>query len=341
MKHVREDDPRRAERGARTSRRRWPRSSIGPRPRTSRAATRTPRAWRPTSRRCWPSRPPAAGRRPGEATAVLRTLPGSARRRLPMRIRHPRLALVGRRRARGAGGARRRLRWPSCAPTAAPAWRPTSWSRASARSRCRSAELAAHDYNPFGNTSPSIPRGRPGGRQRHAARRGARQHYVGGNLGKPGSRPVPGRRARVSSPRRSRSKRRRPGSALRSTWPTRSPRAPSAPRQDLAALGLEGAAGRRAGVHDDQHVKLDTAGQRFRYYLVWITKLPPGQPGGLDLGDRRCSGSARGPGGRRLRSGSARSAAVALDAQAAEPVDELRDRGRRRPRTAWRRRSSR
>ena len=25
-----------------------------------------------------------------------------------------------------------------------------------------------------------------------------------------------------------------------------------------------------------QRVDLDTAGNRFRYYLVWITKLPPG-----------------------------------------------------------------
>jgi serine/threonine-protein kinase len=26
-----------------------------------------------------------------------------------------------------------------------------------------------------------------------------------------------------------------------------------------------------------QSISLDTAGQRFRYYLIWITKLPPGQ----------------------------------------------------------------
>jgi serine/threonine-protein kinase len=26
-----------------------------------------------------------------------------------------------------------------------------------------------------------------------------------------------------------------------------------------------------------QTISLDTAGQRFRYYLIWITKLPPGQ----------------------------------------------------------------
>ena len=34
-----------------------------------------------------------------------------------------------------------------------------------------------------------------------------------------------------------------------------------------------------------QRVDLDTAGNRFRYYLVWITKLPPGGEQGRDLGD--------------------------------------------------------
>ena len=34
-----------------------------------------------------------------------------------------------------------------------------------------------------------------------------------------------------------------------------------------------------------QRVDLDTAGNRFRYYLVWITKLPPACQQGRDLGD--------------------------------------------------------
>ena len=34
-----------------------------------------------------------------------------------------------------------------------------------------------------------------------------------------------------------------------------------------------------------QRVDLDTAGNRFRYYLVWITKLPPGANQVADLGD--------------------------------------------------------
>ena len=33
--------------------------------------------------------------------------------------------------------------------------------------------------------------------------------------------------------------------------------------------------GRPITVGDTQQITLDTAGQRFRYYLLWITKLPP------------------------------------------------------------------
>jgi serine/threonine-protein kinase len=29
--------------------------------------------------------------------------------------------------------------------------------------------------------------------------------------------------------------------------------------------------------HSEQREKLSTDGHRYRYYLVWITKLPPGQ----------------------------------------------------------------
>ncbi len=35
--------------------------------------------------------------------------------------------------------------------------------------------------------------------------------------------------------------------------------------------------GSQNGLRSRQTIPLDTAGQRFRYYLVWITKLPPGQ----------------------------------------------------------------
>jgi serine/threonine-protein kinase len=34
--------------------------------------------------------------------------------------------------------------------------------------------------------------------------------------------------------------------------------------------------GRVSETEDDQHIDLDTAGQSFRYYLLWITKLPEG-----------------------------------------------------------------
>jgi eukaryotic-like serine/threonine-protein kinase len=38
-------------------------------------------------------------------------------------------------------------------------------------------------------------------------------------------------------------------------------------------------------VHSDhQRFKLDTGGKRYRFYLVWITELPPGQPR-VDIGE--------------------------------------------------------
>jgi serine/threonine-protein kinase len=47
------------------------------------------------------------------------------------------------------------------------------------------------------------------------------------------------------------------------------------PTQTLSARGWSRVdLGDQAAV-DGRHVRLDTAGHRFRYYLVWITKLPP------------------------------------------------------------------
>ena len=87
MKHVREDLPdvqvmRPGGLGA-ARRRARPHDREGPRA----AATRTPRRSRPTSRTRSPPRPSRTGTSTGEATAVLRTLPADARRRLPLRLR--------------------------------------------------------------------------------------------------------------------------------------------------------------------------------------------------------------------------------------------------------------
>ena len=69
-----------------------------------------------------------SGQATGEATAVIRTLPARARRRLPLRMRHPRGA-ARRARAHRRRGRRRRCTWPPIAPSTARRPRATSRRR--------------------------------------------------------------------------------------------------------------------------------------------------------------------------------------------------------------------
>jgi serine/threonine-protein kinase len=44
----------------------------------------------------------------------------------------------------------------------------------------------------------------------------------------------------------------------------------------LAARGWQGPVGSSASVHNGERVTLNTGGRRFRYYLIWLSTLPPG-----------------------------------------------------------------
>jgi eukaryotic-like serine/threonine-protein kinase len=44
----------------------------------------------------------------------------------------------------------------------------------------------------------------------------------------------------------------------------------------LAARGWQGPVGEAPNVHNHTRIQLALAGARYRYYLVWLTKLPPG-----------------------------------------------------------------
>ena len=44
----------------------------------------------------------------------------------------------------------------------------------------------------------------------------------------------------------------------------------------LVARGWQGPFGADASVHSHERIPLKTSGHRFRYYLVWLTTLPPG-----------------------------------------------------------------
>ena len=272
MHHVRDDLPdvqRGAPGGLQRARRRSstarPRRTSHDRYRRRRRADRRPRGRardRDGAQRA--SRP--ARRRPCCAS-----LPGRKRRRLPEAhpasrgAGSPRIALLARR--------RRRL----FALLAERAERGTGDAAAQAGAAGLSAvslgQNAANDYDPIGGDGEHPLRGR-----RRARRRPAHDVVDGdlhdGNLA--------ARRRASASPRRHargsrrgdlRSRRRTPGLSRRGL--RRRPRRALPDGVHRPAL----AAGRHdpgASAHATR-VDLDTAGTKYRYYLVWITTLPPGQ----------------------------------------------------------------
>jgi serine/threonine-protein kinase len=207
------------------------------------------------------------GQATGEATAVIRTLPSQFRRRLPLRMRHPtRLALGGlavlavlaaalviaaNRAHRGTGGA--------------------GGSIAGLKSISLRQD-AAHDYDPLGDGSEHnesvklVVDGNP-------ATSWTTEHYNNGVLsGAHGTKLGVGFYIDAA-----------PGVAARllkivsgtagwngAVYAMSSPPSSSFP-DGWTKIGTITAAASR------QKVPLRTRGKRYRYYLVWITKLPPGQ----------------------------------------------------------------
>ena len=210
-----------------------------------------------------------SGHSTGEATAVLRTLPPSARRRLPFRMRHPLpvaatvlLLLVG------ASlvvlllkeGVDRAERGTGSGTIEAPAGEKV----------VSVGSTSARDYDPLGDDdehperAPLVvdraarhdldhrelqqrPRGREQGRRRHLS-----------STPSPASRRC-GWRSRARS---------RAGGRRSSARPPG--RVPESIESGWERLG--------GGVvkSDHQRFRLADSGERYRYYLVWITELPPG-----------------------------------------------------------------
>jgi len=44
----------------------------------------------------------------------------------------------------------------------------------------------------------------------------------------------------------------------------------------LSRRGWQGPVGTSADVHNDERITLNLSGHPYRYYLVWLTTLPPG-----------------------------------------------------------------
>jgi serine/threonine-protein kinase len=214
-----------------------------------------------------------AGQATGEVTTVLRTLPGTARRRLPWRMRHPvrfltslalLAALVALAIVLAANGTHRGIAPDVDARpglTAVPL-----------------AQTAAHDYNPFG-TGPENREKDQGAVDGDPNTSWSTEDYYDGTLKKAGGTGVgmyvdaapnvAGKQIEIQTPT--------PGFAVQiyvaNHIDLSLPYGNSTP---LTARGWQGPVGEDTDVHDSAHIQLNLSGARYRYYLVWITKLPGG-----------------------------------------------------------------
>jgi eukaryotic-like serine/threonine-protein kinase len=203
----------------------------------------------------------------GEATSVLRTLPGTTRRRLPLRARVSTarliafvallaaaiavilvLALHNTHRGTGAASALKA---------------PPKLHNVSLR------KTAAHDYDPYGrgDTSehPELTRFAV---DRDPSSTWTTENYDAGDLQKPGVGLYVDAKPSVSA------------KALQIQTPTQGfdvqiYAAKTGPPEKVPDAGWK-LVGSADALKSRQSIALDTASQRFRYYLVWITKLPPG-----------------------------------------------------------------
>jgi serine/threonine-protein kinase len=213
-----------------------------------------------------------SGQATGEATSVLRTLPRTARRRLPWRMRHPArwaaslgllavavaIALVA------AAGQTHRGTGVAFG-VHAPGLQPVPLS-----------QTAAHDYNPFG-TGPENHKLVQNVVDSDPNTSWSTEEYYDGTLRKPGGVGAglyldasPGLLARaieIQTPT--------PGFAVQIYAADQPPQTlPYGDATPLSARGWQGPLGASAYVHN--HDRIGLAGERrFRYFLIWLTALPP------------------------------------------------------------------
>jgi eukaryotic-like serine/threonine-protein kinase len=214
-----------------------------------------------------------SGQATGEVTSVLQTLPGSARRRLPLRMRNPArwvaslalliavvtiaLVLAANQTHRGTGVAQG-VRTAGLVPIPL-------------------GQTAAHGYNPFG-TGPENQNRVQNVIDSDPNTNWSTEQYYRGTLAKPGGvgtglylDAAPGVVARAIEVQTS-----TPGFAVQVYAAQQEP--PTLPYGDptpLAARGWQGPVGSSAAVVDHERIRLAVS-RRYRYYLIWLTTLPPG-----------------------------------------------------------------
>jgi hypothetical protein len=215
-----------------------------------------------------------AGQATGEVTTVLRSLPGSARRRLPWRMRHP-------------------ARWMITLAVVAAAvaitiavgfWHTHRGTGVSTAVTPRGleqvslSETAAHDYNPFG-TGPENRDLASATVDNDPNTAWSTEQYYDGTLRKTGGTGLgiyldaaPGVSAKDLEVQTS-----TPGFSAQVYVANSFTQLPYENSQTLSARGWRGPVGAAASVRSAQRIALSLHGARYRFYLVWLTTLPPQQ----------------------------------------------------------------
>ena len=206
-----------------------------------------------------------AGSATGEATSVIRTLPPRARRRLPLRVVHPKwLALAALVAVAGAGILAVVLSGQTQKGTGT---RGASEPRGLAPISL--SQSAATDFDPYGTGSTGEhPEEKGLALDRDVSTFWSTERYEGGLGSKPGvgiyvdAKPgVAARALEIRTPE--------PG------FTATVYAANSGPPRDIKDWNLVGPA--RTVTEQRQRFDLDTGGRAYRWYLLWITKLAEGQ----------------------------------------------------------------
>jgi serine/threonine-protein kinase len=207
----------------------------------------------------------------GEATAVLRTLPADARRRLPLRLRLrlPVLLLIV---MIAVGGAAVYLIADQLGERTQRGTGPGTSKPAPGEQIVSVKRTSASDFDPLGDDKEEHSEEAFRAVDQDSDTTWTTERYQNNTLTKPNGDPpgvglyvdaepsVNGRRLEIQTPT--------PGWEME-IYGTRSPPTDEWPSDiwtELASGTVE---------RSKQSFKLDTAARRYRYYLVWITKLPP------------------------------------------------------------------
>ena len=215
-----------------------------------------------------------AGQATGEATTVLRTLPGSARRRLPFTLRRPEGLLAALLIVAAAVAA---LVWYGLHHTHRGTGVAATTKVPAQLTADSLGQGAAHAYNPYG-TGPEHAQYAGLAIDGDPSTAWTTEHYNSG-LAKPGTGLYLDAKPGVAATRLE-VQTTTPGLSIAvlgaNTVPSFSYYTPL--NTPMAALGWGTPLGTSASVDSGDQIPLSTAGVRYRYYLVWITKLPPGSP---------------------------------------------------------------